>query len=195
MYRLRNRTKVAIAVVGVAAAAFGAATATADTVNSTVSGGLLTATTYGAILGGITLSGDNQNSTGTSSSAWSFEDARGTGAGWTIAVTATTWTSAAGTVETVARTIAVGALSMTIGTITAGDGADPVGSTLTGVSGLAMDGGSQSVITSTGTNKGTYAATPTYSLAVPANAFRSNYTTGTSGALNPYTTTLTYTIA
>ncbi len=182
-------------MVGVATAVFGAATAVAHTVNSAVSGASLTATTYGAALTSITLNGDNRTSTGTSSSAWSFEDARGTGAAWTIAVTGTAATSAAGTVETVARTIAVGALSITVGTITAGAGADAVSTTLTGQTALAMTTSAQTVIASTGNNKGTYAATPTYSLAIRANAFRSNYTTGSSGALNAYTSTLTYTIA
>ncbi len=182
--------------MAVATSAFGAATLSADTVESTVSGGILAATTYGAIFEGITLDGANQISEGTSSPAWSFEDARGTGAPWSITAVATAWTSDAGTVDDDDRTIAVDALSITVGTITAGAGADSVSPNLTGETALVMSVSAQTLIASAGTNKGTYAATPTYTLTVPANAYRSNYTTdvGEEEDLNPYTATITYTI-
>jgi hypothetical protein len=169
--------------------------ASADTVQSTVSGANLTVTTAGATLTGVTLDGTTQTATGTSSSAWSITDARGTGAAWAVSVTATTPTSAAGSVETTARTIAVGNLKVSTGTVTAGIDSDPT-TNITGSTNLAMSTSAQTLISSSGTNKGTYSLTPSYSLGVPANAYRSNYSGAVgSTALNPYASTLTYTIA
>jgi hypothetical protein len=168
--------------------------ATADTVDSTISGGSLTSTTSGANLSGVTLDGTDKAATGTSSSPWSISDSRGTGQAWTLSVTATVPTSAAGTVETTARTIPVSNLTITPGTLTAGSGADPVA----GISApaLAMSGSAQALVASAGANRGTYALTPTYSLAVPANTYRSNYFGAVgSTALLPYVSTLTYTIS
>jgi hypothetical protein len=176
--------------------AVAATPAMADTgsVDSTVSGGTLTATTSGATLSGVTLDGSStQTATGTASSQWGITDARGTGAPWTLSVAATDFTSAAGTVETTARTISAGRLTITPGTVTAGTGtdsatnitADPVTASTT----------AQAMVSAAGPDKGTYTLTPSFSLAVPANAYRSNYSgTVGSSALNPYTSTLTYTI-
>ena len=168
--------------------------ATADTVDSTISGGSLASTTFGANLSGVTLDGTDKAATGTSSSPWSISDSRGTGEAWSLSVTATVPTSAAGTVETTARTIPVSNLTITPGTVTAGSGADPV----SGISApaLAMSGSAQTLVASAGVNRGTYALTPTYSLAVPANTYRSNYFGAVgSTALLPYVSTLTYTIS
>lgn len=193
--RVRTRTKAAAVLAAVAAVAVAAGPAHADTAVSTVSGSSLSVTTAGATLTGVTLNGSNQTATGTAASAWSIVDSRGTGAAWTVAVTATAPTSAAGSVETVARTLPVSALSMTTGTVTAGTGSDPI-TGITGATGLAMSTTSQTLIAATGPNKGTYALTPTFALAVPANAYRSNYSGAVgSSALNPYTSTLTYTIS
>lgn len=191
------RTKTLAAVLALGALAFVAAAppALADIVQSTVSGASLTVTTSGATLAGVTLNGTTQTTAAASStSAWSITDARGTGAAWAVSVTATVPTSAAGTTELTARTIAVGNLKTTTGTVTAGVDSDAT-TNITGSTDLAMSTTSQTLIFSTGMNKGTYALTPTYTLTVPANAFRSNYTTGSTGALNPYISTVTYTIA
>ncbi len=165
----------------------------ADTVESAVDGGTLTATTAGVTLTAVTLDGSNtQTATGTSAQ-WTIEDARGTGAAWTLSVKATVPTSAAGSVETVARTIPVGNLTITPGTITAGAGADPA-SGITAPA-LAMSTSFQALISASGPHKGSYTLTPSFSLAIPANAFRSNWPGVVDvGTLNPYMTTLTYTI-
>jgi hypothetical protein len=186
-------------VVGVFAAAAIVLTAVvspamADVVDSTISGGDLTATTAGATLTGVTLNGSNtQTATGTSAE-WSITDARGTGAAWTLSVDATVPTSAAGTVETDARTIPVGNLTITPGTITAGTGADAAaGITAPALTLLTT---SQALVSAAATHKGTYTLTPSFSLAIPANVFRSNYAGAVgSTALNPYSSTITYTIA
>lgn len=193
-----KRRKTFAAVLGLGALAVIVATppALADTVQSTVSGASLTVTTSGATLAGVTLNGSTQTTAAApSTSAWSITDARGTGAAWAVSVTATTPTSAAGSVETTARTIAVGNLKMTTGTVTAGTDSDP-STGITGSTNLALSTSSQTLISSAGPHKGTYAVTPSYTLTVPANAYRSNYAGAVgSTALNPYVSTLTYTIA
>ncbi len=172
----------------------GSLPAHADTVDSTISGGLLTASESAASLSTVTLDGtDAQTSTGVAASAWSVTDARGTGSTWTLSVSASDLVSAAGSVETTARTIPASALTVTPGAVTAGSGADAV-SNITGPA-LTLSNSSQALLSAAGPDKGTYTFTPTFSLAVPANAYRSNYSGAVgSSALNPYTSTLTYTI-
>src|SRR5680860_1231062 len=137
-----------------------------------------------------------QTATGTATSVWAVTDARGTGEAWDVSVTATVPTSAAGTAlgESTDRTIAVGNLTITPGTITAAAGADSA--TNISAPALPMLTTPQPLISSTGSSKGTYNLTPTFSLDIPANAFRSNWpgVVGT-GTLNPYISTITYTIA
>ncbi|CAN7349346.1 WxL domain-containing protein [Arthrobacter sp. LjRoot14] len=191
---MRRITKVSavLATAGIALS-IGLTPASADVVDSTISGGTLTATTSGATLTGVTLNGSNtQTSTGNASSEWTITDARGTGAAWALSVSATTPTSAAGTDELTARTLPVSGLTIAPGTITAGAGSDAA-ATITAPE-LALSTSSQALVSTLGQNMGTYTLTPAFSLAIPANAFRSNYAVGTSGALNPYTSTITYTI-
>lgn len=192
---MRKITAISGAVAAAAVVvALGAVPAQADTVNSTISGGNLSSTTSAPTLSAVTLNGSNtQTSTGVAPSAWSVTDARGTGAAWTLSVTATNLTSAAGTVETTARTIPASDLTITPGTVTAGTGADPASNITAGA--LALSTTSQALVTAAGPDKGTYSLTPSFSLAIPANAYRSNYSgaVGTT-ALNPYASTLTYTV-
>lgn len=187
-----------ISQAGIAAAAVallltvGVSPATADVVDSTISGGALRSTTAGATLTGLTLNGTNTQVVSGSSTQWSLNDSRGTGAAWTLSVSATVPTSAAGSTETVARTIPVGNLTITPGAIEASTGSDPAaGITAPALSMLTT---SQALVAATATHKGIYTLTPSFSLAIPANAFRSNYAVGSSGAQNPYATTITYTI-
>jgi len=191
---MRKITRISgiVAVVGIMFAA-GLAPASADTVNSTISGGTLTSTSAGATLSGVTLDGTNTQVATGSSTQWSITDARGTGANWSLSVNATVLTSAVGDTDLTERTIPVENLTISPGAITAGAGADAA----TGISApdITMLATDQALVTATGPQMGTYTLTPSFSLAIPANAFRSNYAVGTSGAMNPYTTTLTYTIA
>jgi hypothetical protein len=167
-------------------------------VGSTISGGSLTSVQAGATLSGVTLDGSNtQVATGVSPTAWTITDARGTGAVWALSVSATVPTSAAGTgPDTVARTIPVANLTITPGTVTAGAGADPVGTGGAGITApaLAMLETPQALVSAGATHKGTYSLTPSFSLAIPANAFRSNLSGAVGSALNPYVTTVTFTI-
>ena len=173
---------------------FGSLPAQADTVDSTISGGALTSSTSAATLSAVTLDGTNtQTSTGVAPSAWSVTDARGTGSAWTLSASATDLISAAGTVEATARTIPATALTVTPGAVTAGSGSDSVANITAPA--LTLSNSSQALLAAVGPDKGTYSFTPSFSLAVPANAYRSNYSGAVgSSPLNPYTSTLTYTI-
>lgn len=193
---MRKITKI----LGISAAAgvllaTSALPASADEVNSAVSGGDLTATTSGAALTGVTLNGTGtQTATGNASSAWTITDARGTGAAWTLSASATAPTSAAGTVDTTARTLPVGNLSIIPGTITATEGSDSA----MGIAApaLTLSGSSQALLAASADHKGTYNLTPAFNLDIPANAYRSNYSGAVNSTpLNPYTSTITYTIA
>jgi hypothetical protein len=191
---LKLKRTLGLAVAIAAATMLAAPAAYADTVTSTVSGGALSVSTAGVALSAVTLNGTTQLSTGTTAS-WTLSDTRGTGAAWTVTASATVPTSAAGTIETVDRTIPVGNLTFTTGTIVAGTGADPI-TNITGSTSLALATTSQTLIASTGTNKGIYTLTPSFALSVPANAYRSNYFGAVgSTALNAYSSTVTYTIA
>ncbi|OLE22235.1 MAG: hypothetical protein AUG44_25315 [Actinobacteria bacterium 13_1_20CM_3_71_11] len=125
---------------------------------------------------------------------WSMVDARGTGAAWSATISATALTTAAGTAETVPRSLAVGTMSMVNGTVTAASGSDPTTNVTS--TAITMSGSNQVFLNSTGTNKGTYTFSPTVTIAVPANAYRSNYS-GAVGAspLNPYTATIVVTVS
>lgn len=194
---MRKTMKATLVAFGTCLAlALASTPAVADTnsIDSTVSGGTLTETTSGATLSGVTLNGTStQAATGIASSQWSITDARGTGAAWTLSVAATDFTSAPGTVETTARTISASQLTITPGTVTAATGADPA--TNITAAPITASTSAQALVAAAGPDKGTYTLTPSFSLAVPANAYRSNYS-GTVGSstLNPYTSTLTYTI-
>lgn len=196
MQKITKTTGVLVAVGILLAAAV--SPAMADDVSSAVSGGNLSATTAGATLGGVTLDGSNaQTATGPSTTAWTITDARGTGVAWALAASVSDFTSAISTgtapADTTARTIAATNLTITPGTITASAGADAAPATSAVV--IATANSAQALVSATGPAKGTYTLTPTFSLAIPANAFRSNYaTTVVAGDLNPYISTITYTI-
>lgn len=142
-----------------------------------------------------TLTGQNQTITGAPSSEWVLKDARGRGTGWNFTVSAAgALTSAAGSVESTARTIAISNLQLDPGSVSAKSGSDPT--TNMTANPITLSTQQQDVVLCSSLCKGRYGFTPTFSLAIPANSFRSNYAgTVGSSALNPYVTTLTYTIA
>lgn len=190
-------TRTAGVAVGLAltVAAVFPGVAGAETVTSEVSGGSLALTSQPVTFASTALNGANQTITATPATAWSLSDARGTGAAWTATVSATAPTSAAGTVETTARSIVVGNLSVSAGTVTAGTDSDPT-TNITGASSLALSGSAQTLISSSGTNKGTYTFSPSIDLLIPANAYRSNYSGAVgSTALNAYVSTVTLSIS
>ena len=164
-----------------------------DTINATVSAGNLTANpTAPDAMSAVVLDGINaQASTGTAAT-WTITNARGTNTAWSLSASATDFVSAAGTVDTTARTLPASNLVITPGTITAGTGSDaaPTADPLT-VSNVA-----QSLVFTTTLGKGTFTLAPTFELSVPANTYRSNYSAAVgSTAVNPYVSTITFTIA
>jgi len=165
-----------------------------DDISSTVSGGTLTAfATAPDSMTGVTLDGSSTlNSTGTAT-GWTITNARGDDAAWTLSASATDFTSAAGTVDTTARTLDVGNLVITPGTVVAGTGSDAAPST----SAVTMSTSSQALVTSSTNGRGTYTLSAVgYNLNVPADTYRSNFPGAFGvGVLNPYVSTITFTIA
>lgn len=143
----------------------------------------------------LTLDGTNRTTTAVPLSVWQITDLRLTDQPWTVTLSATAPTTAAGSVETTARSIAVSNLAVTTGSFTAGTGSDPA-TPIVGVSNLVLSTSAQTLASSPGNTTGIYTFTPTFSLTMPANAYRSNYA-GTIGgsSLNPYVSTLTVTIS
>ena len=167
--------------------------AMAEQVGSTVSGGDLKETTAVATLAAVTLNGYNQDVTGVSTE-WTITDARGTGVEWALSVSATDLTSKAGTtIDPTPRTIAVGNLSITPGAVTAEPGSDA--STNIDAPLLQLSTLEQDLISTPGPSKGSYTLTPTFSLTIPANAYRSNYSAAVGTPQEPYISTITFTIA
>ena len=81
-----------VGIVGILTMIVGATIASAETGTVTVSGGVLSVTAANVTLPGVTLDGTDQTTTSTSN-AWTAEDSRGTGAGWNITVASTDYTT------------------------------------------------------------------------------------------------------
>lgn len=86
---MKNRI---VGIVGILLLMAGAAVASAETGSVTVSGGVLSVTAANVTLTGVTLDGTDQTTTSTSN-AWTTEDSRGTGAGWNLTVASTDYTT------------------------------------------------------------------------------------------------------
>ena len=184
-----------VSYVGRALTVSGAvSTNTATFTNAIPAAGSLTATTPGATLSAITLVGTEQQFATGVSDQWSIVDARGTGAAWSLSVSATDPTSAAGTIETEDRILPVENLTITPGNVTIGPKTD----TAIGIVSpqLALSTTAQTLVAAPGPHRGSYLLTPTFSLKIPANAYRSNYSGAVDNSpMNPYVTVLTFTIS
>jgi hypothetical protein len=167
----------------------------AETVTAGVLGGALSLTSSPVVFSNTSLDGSNQTLSAQPLVPWTVLDARGTGAAWTSTISASDFISAAGTVDTTQRTFPASSLKVSVGSPTAGLGSDPI-TNITGASNLPLSGSAQTLMSSTGASKGLYTFTPTFTLTVPANAYRPNYA-GNVGvsATNAYVSTLTLTIA
>ncbi len=192
---MRTSIKIAGIVAGTSlifAAAVSPAMADTSEVSGTVIGGDLTFTTSPVTLTGVQLDGKTvQSATGTAETAWSVTDARGTGAPWSLSVSGTDFTSAAGTVDTILRTITIDNLILTPGDITAGAGSDVAPT----ASPLPMSTAPQSLVATTGSGMGSYTFTPSFDLSIPVNSFRSNLSAGVGTIENPYVSVITYTVS
>lgn len=142
----------------------------------------------------LTLDGTTKTTTAIAAT-WTITDARLVSQPWTVTISATDPTSAAGTVETTARSIAASNLVVSTGVFTGDLLSDPPTNIL-GASNLVLSSTPQTLASTTGNSQGIYSYTPTFSLTMPANAFRSNYSGAVgSSSLNPYTSTITVTIS
>lgn len=162
-------------------------------VTASVIGGNLTASVSGPA-SPLTVTLDGSPTLSTTSSAlspWKIVDARGSGAPWGLSVSGTDFVSAPGDTDTTARSLPIGDLSISPGTIVSSSGSTviPTGGT------LQISGTSQVLITAAANARGSFTFTPQYALVVAGTAYRSNYTSGSSGAVNLYTSTLTFTIS
>lgn len=179
------------AVAAPAMAVPAGSTSSSSELNATVIGGSITATTFGAILPAVTLNGTDKTTSATTA-AWTLTDARGTGTPWSLTAIATDFTSAHGDTDLTDRTITAAHLAINLTTITALGTSD---SAPTATSVPALSSTDQSTLVASASKKGSYSVlAPNYTLSVPANAFRSNFVTGTSGTQNPYISTVTFTI-
>ncbi|MDH6237636.1 ice-binding family protein [Cryobacterium sp. CG_9.6] len=155
--------------------------------------GSLSAVTSGFALSDIALTGVNTQFVSATATPWVVADARGTGAEWGMTVSASSPISAPGTVETVARMLPSGSLVLAPGGITAKSGADPALGIITTT--LALTSVGQTLIAAPGPHRGTYSFTPSFSVTIPANAYRSNFSGEVDNSpLNPYVSILTITI-
>lgn len=180
-----------LSVVAAPSLAGAAPISSSSNVDVTVSGGTVAATTYGTTLDAVILNGSEQT-TKKKTGSWLLTDARGTGAAWALTATATDFTSAIGDTDTTVRTIPAANLAINLTSIAALGSSDaaPTASSVSALSSTV-----QSTLVSATSSKGSYSVlTPEYALTVPANAFRSNFATGVSGAMHPYVSTVTFTI-
>lgn len=170
------------------------ATSTNNVASPVAEAGTLSMTSTETTLTAIVLNGTGtQSSTGTSE-GWSVSDQRGSGGNWVLTVSATDLVSAAGTVDTTARSIGAGSVSVTPGEVTALDGSAPPGALLSYP--IVLGAEPQVLLRAPGLGQGTYLFSPSFVLTVPAAAFRSNFSGAlNSSPLNPYVTVLTITIA
>lgn len=197
---LTERSRIGFTSLALAAGLIGvfspmaSADSYSDTLNAAILGGELTATVSAPTqMSPVILSGtSNQVSVGRPAE-WTITNARGSSAAWSLSVSATDFISAAGIFDTLERTMPVQNLTITPGIVTAltNEGADvaPVTEPVT------VSTQPQALVWTSTLGKGTFNLTPDFSLSIPANAYRSNF----SGAIdastvNPFVSVLTFTI-
>lgn len=178
---MRNKIIGALAVAGtLLVASAGPAAAVNDSSSATISGGTLAVNAATAGDFAATLNGTTQSVTTTFSTE--VEDARGTGAGWRLAVNPTQFSDGA----TVAKTLPTTALSVSGMTVTAG--ADSSAVTATPNNGATLTAATNTTllnVTTAGEGMGTYTVAGTLSLAVPAKAYAATYRSTVTVDLSP----------
>ena len=191
---LASLALVAGSITGSSPAA-NADTTVTDTVSTAILGGSLTAVVSAPIrMSPIPLGGRaSQASVGTPVE-WTITNARGSSYAWSLSVSATDFVSAAGTFDILPRTVDAENLTITPGIVTAhtGEGADAAPTTEP----VSVSHRPQALVWTRTLGKGTFTLTPEFSLDVPPNAFRSNFSGRIDGsAVNPFVSVLTFTIA
>ncbi|MDJ0339175.1 hypothetical protein [Cryobacterium sp. PH31-O1] len=166
-----------------------------DTVSAAVIGGALTAVVSAPTeMSPVVLDGRSSHSSVGRSLEWTITNARGSSAAWSLSVSATDFVSAAGTLDTLERTVAVENLTITPGVVTArtSEGADAAPTTEP----VSVSDQPQALVYTSTLGKGTFTLTPEFSLNIPPNAYRSNFSGAIDGSpVNPFVSVLTFTIA
>lgn len=166
-----------------------------DTISSAILGGALSAVVSAPTqMTPVILDGHGGHTSVGSPTEWTITNARGSSAAWSLSVSATDFVSTAGTLDTQERTVAVENLTITPGIVTArtSEGADTAPTTEP----VSVSGQPQALVWTTTLGKGTFTLTPEFSLSVPLNAYRSNFSDTIDGSpLNPFVSVLTFTIA
>ena len=166
-----------------------------DTISSAILGGALSAVVSApSQMTPVVLDGRSGHTSVGSPAQWTITNGRGSSAAWSLSVSATDFTSAPGTLDTIERTVAVENLTITPGIVTAlsSEGADAAPTTEP----VAVSGRPQALVWTSTLGKGTFTLTPEFSLSVPPNAYRSNFSGVIDGSVvNPFVSILTFTIA
>jgi len=134
--------------------------------------GSLTETASGTPAFAVTLNGTNQTKTSTALTL-SAADTRGTGAGWNVTITSTTFKAGAHTLSTSATTVTAVALSCPGGGCT--NPTNSVGYPLTVPAGAVAPAAVKLFNAKAATGLGTFTLTPTFSIALPANTYAGSY--------------------
>ena len=194
--RLIGATGVALALASVIVLSPPArADTSSDTISTAVRGGSLTAVVSApSRMSPVVLDGAASQASVGRPSEWTITNARGSSAAWSLSVSATDFISAPGTLDTLERTVAVNNLMITPGIVTAhvSEGADaaPVAEP------VKVSGQAQALVWTSTLGKGRFTLTPEFSLSVPPNAYRSNFSGSIGGStVNPFVSVLTFTIA
>ncbi|HUA72441.1 MAG TPA: hypothetical protein VMA96_15205 [Solirubrobacteraceae bacterium] len=175
---MKFRTMLPAAAVTIGAALLAAAPAGATTASETLTAGSLA---FANAPGNVTFPGttlDGSNKTVTAGQAFDIADATGSGAGWNITATSTTFTSGTHTLSTGATTIASAPGAPTCDsnvTCTVG-GSTTVSYPYSLPAAATAPTATKLFNAPAGTGMGDQTVTPTWTLAIPANAYAGNYT-------------------
>ncbi len=135
----------------------------------TVSGGSLSVTTQQISFGSVSLTGADQTANGTTT-AWVVTDPTGTGAGYRVTIAATSFTSSSNTIPVSGFRATLADASVT----TVGGNTKPTSNMTTAA---VLSTTAQTLLTAAAnTGLGTYNATPTFTLLVPADTKAGSYT-------------------
>ncbi|MDJ0349784.1 hypothetical protein [Cryobacterium sp. PH29-G1] len=189
-------TSLALAVgLGAALSPMATADTSSDTISAAILGGSLSAVVSAPTqMSPVIIDGLSSQASVGRPAEWTITNARGSSAAWSLSVSATDFVSAPGTLDTMSRTVAAENLTITPGIVSArtSEGADAAPTT----DPVIVSARPQSLVWTDTLGKGTFTLTPEFSLSVPANAYRSNFSGAIDGsAVNPFVSTLTFTIA
>ena len=149
-----------------------------------VAGGSLSETGPSAVSATpVTLNGDDQ--TTTYSMGLTVTDPRGSGAGWNLTITSTTFTSGSNTLDTGASNINTAPTSLCISA--GGHCTNPNNGAITYPVGVPAAATAPTPVkffdAATNTGMGKFTITPTVTIAIPANTFAGTYTSNVSVAI------------